>query len=65
VKIQVKNLTIAGNNARAEMYFDGIRVCELHTSPAEYDAFGRVLAAGVVEARHAGEEIELEFVVKT
>lgn len=63
--IEVKNLTIAGNNARAEMFFDGVRASEIQCTPAEYQTFGQVLAAGSVEARYAGVDVALEFVSKT
>ena len=35
MKVELKKVSQAGNNAVAEMFFDGIRVATIHCTPRE------------------------------
>lgn len=37
--IEFKNTTVAGANLRTEMFFNGIRVAEMHCTPREFRDF--------------------------
>lgn len=39
MKIEFKNTTQAGNNLATSMFFDGVRVAEIHCTPKEFARF--------------------------
>jgi hypothetical protein len=45
MKVTLKKVAQAGNNTVAEMYFNEIRVSEIHCTPREYEEFIVALSA--------------------
>lgn len=43
MKIELKNTTQAGNNLATSMFFDGVRVAEIHCTPKELHGVCRAL----------------------
>jgi hypothetical protein len=48
--IEFRNTTQVNNNLRTEMFFDGIRVAEIHCTPHEFDLFRDGLQGGIALA---------------
>jgi len=46
MKISFMNTTQAGNNLHTYMYFNGLRVGEIHCTPVEFTEFTQLLHAG-------------------
>lgn len=46
MKIAFKNSTRAGNNYRTELFFDEVRVAEIHCTPKEFTEFFKLLENG-------------------
>jgi len=58
MRIGFRNTSTAGNNLRTEMYFDDLRVSELHCTPGEFRLFHDVLSNNALVKVEDDEQTE-------